>query len=99
MVEQVEQLDAELQLHPLLDGEVSEQRVIDVDQPGPVQEVSALVAIGEDARRWKGVGGGRNASGQVRVSAIGLGRADQVRTVGAAGGGVGGIGPSADVER
>src|SRR5206468_10037707 len=99
MVEQVEQLDAELQLHPFLDGEVPEQRVIHVDQPGPVQQVSALVAIGEDTRRWKGVGGARNASGQVRVSAVGLGGADQVRTVDAAGGGIGGLGPGADVVR
>src|SRR5580658_4562815 len=103
MVEQAEGFEAELELHALLEREILEQREIDGFRAGAVEQVAAGVAVGVVGGRNRiqivdREGGGADTADQVSAAAAVGGGPDQIRTVGAAGGGVGGIGSGGDVE-
>src|SRR5205814_5885898 len=55
MIQEVEELGAELQFQTLFDREILEQRVIDVEQARPMQNVAARVAIDVDVLDRKSV--------------------------------------------
>ena len=103
VVEQGERLEAELELQPLMDREVLEQREIHGLRAGAMQQVAALVPIGEVGRHGgiqirNRVGGGVDAAHQVPAPAVVARRVEQVRPVGAAGAGVGRVGSGRNVE-
>ena len=51
MIEQVEELSANLKVNPLFDGDDLEKRDVEVEEPRPDQHVAAEIAVGE--LRWK----------------------------------------------
>jgi len=99
MIQDVQELGAELQFQTLFDREILEQRVIDVEQARPMQKVAARVAIDVDVLRWKGVRRCIDTVGQVTVSAVRAGRVNQVGPSRAAGGGIGSVNRAGDIER
>ena len=55
VIEDVESLRAELEVHTLTDGEVLEQTHIEVRASGKVENVATRVAVSEPLRRSKGI--------------------------------------------